>query len=89
MVSEPLFAKGLYDAACKKGLIRKEQFPTIDWDGEHDPTMVAAFVLEDRGISGDLDDVINKADQETKLPPLISGIAIHFANRYTDKIHRR
>jgi hypothetical protein len=69
---EPLFDKGLYNAACKKNIIRKEQLPNIDWDGEHNLIMVAAFILEDKGPFHDLDDVFEKAYEETELPPVIS-----------------
>jgi hypothetical protein len=52
------------------------------WPGEEE------LRLEDKGTFHDLDDVFEKAYEETKLPGIISGIALHFINRYINKLRQ-
>jgi len=86
---DSLLDKKLYDDACKKGIISKEQIPTIDWDGENDLNMTSAWILEDKGAFHSLDDVFKKAQKEVLPPKIVTRILFYFSNRYTDKLRKQ
>lgn len=86
---ETLFDKELYEAGCEKGVIRREQIPTIDWDGESDLIQTTAWILEDTGTSHSLDDVFRRVQKETLSPKIITNIMLYFSNRYTNKLRKR
>ncbi len=85
---DSLFDKALYDAISKKGIISKEQIPTIDWDGENDLITISAWMIEDIGTFHSLDDVFRKAQKEELLPKIILQILFRFSNRYTNKLRK-
>jgi hypothetical protein len=81
--SEVLFDQGLYEALLRRGLISREQIPTIDWDGIHDLNTVAAWILEDVGTSACLDDVFREA--QSHLP---SGVSRLLINRHINALRK-
>jgi hypothetical protein len=84
---DTLFDKGLYDALLRRGLISREQIPTIDWDGIHDLNTVACWMVEDVGTSPCLDDVFRIAQSE--LPPEPISIVIRrLCNRHIEKLRK-
>jgi len=85
---DTLFDKRLYDAACKKGIISKEQIPTIDWDGENDLNTMTAWILEDVGTFHSFDDIFRKGQKETFPPKIIAQVAFRISNRYTNKVRK-
>jgi hypothetical protein len=84
---DTLFDKGLYEAACKKGIISKEQIPTIDWDGENDLNTMTAWILEDVGTLYSFDDVLTKA-QKAVPPKIIAQSMFGISNRHTNKVRK-
>jgi hypothetical protein len=68
---ELLFDWCLYDGLLKKGLITKEQVPTIDWDGETDLVLLGPWITEDRGSLPSEDDAIEVLkSSEEGMPPI-------------------
>lgn len=85
---DSLFDRALYDAITRKGIISKEQIPTIDWDGENDLNTMNAWMLEDTGTFHSLDDVFRQAQKEVLPPKIITRILFGFSNRYTDRLRK-
>lgn len=83
---ETLFDRRLYDAACKKSIISKEQIPTIDWDGESDLKIVVAWILEELGTFHSFDDIFRKLQKETFPPRIFTEHAFRISNRYTNQV---
>lgn len=86
---DTLFDKGLYEVCCERGIISKEQIPTIDWDGESDLNTMIAWILEDKGAATSLDGVFRKAQKEALSPKIVTNILLYFSNRYTNKLRKR
>lgn len=81
----------LYEACYNKGIISKRKIPTIDWDGETDLHVMAAWVLEDKETLHSPDEYFPNAQKELQLSPEILGkilakILVYFSNRYTDRV---
>ena len=83
---DTLLDKQLYDAMCGKGIVTKDQVPSIDWDGEHDLNTMTNFMLEDVGTSPNLDDVFRRAQKEAMPPKPITKIFFAISNKYTRKV---
>jgi len=87
-----LFDKALFEAMLKKGLVTREQIPTIDWDGDNDLILLKHWITEDKGIFPSLDDVFRKAQKETQRPVVLAKLFGWFvrslSNRHTDKIRK-
>jgi hypothetical protein len=78
----------------KKGLITKEQVPTIEWDGKSDLTILKAWITEQLGsISSAEDALAHLEHSEEGMPPLwiekmIAPIFYPLNLRYSDKIRQ-
>jgi hypothetical protein len=80
--------KPLYDAACRKGIISKEDMPKIDWDGENDLRTATSWIIEDVGTLASFDDICGKVMDESKIPNIVLRIMYNFSNRYTNKLRK-
>ena len=89
MACETLFDKRLYEACLERGIITREQIPTIDWDGENDVIQVTPWILEDRGTHHNLDEEFRRAQKEAMPPRIIANMLLYFTNRYTNKLRSR
>ena len=49
MACEGLWDRPLYEGVLRKGLIAREQIPTIDWDGETGLVLLEAWKTEELG----------------------------------------
>ncbi len=83
---DTLYDKRLYDGACKKSIISKEQIPTIDWDGENDLNIRTAWILEDKGTLYSFDDIFRQNQIEMFPTKLFSEDTLRNSNRYTNQI---
>lgn len=88
LACEALFDKGLYEASCKKGVINKKKTPNIDWDGEHDLIVVAAFMLDDKGVFDSHDGLFKKIQAENKLPGIIGRIVLRNMNQRLNRLRQ-
>ena len=86
---DTLFDKGLYCAACMKGIISKEHVPTIDWDGKNDLNTRVAWMLEDGGTVHSFDEMFEKILKETFSPMFITEAVLRFSNEYTNRVRRQ
>jgi hypothetical protein len=86
-----LFDKGLFKAMVEKGFLTASQISTIDWDGEHDTTVVTPWVVKDYGTFASLDDLWIETQQffDKRYPRILQRIANYFSNRHTNKIRQR
>jgi len=57
---ETLFDKRLYESSIRYGIIRSEDMPSIEWDGENDLKMLSAWVLKDKDTCASMDDFMDK-----------------------------
>jgi len=79
---ETLFDKALYDTGVEKGIIRKEEIPTIEWDGESDLITLSFWILKDKGTYPNLDDLIERERKEfAQFWPVLRE-----SNQYTMKL---
>ena len=81
--------KSTYDACIKHGILKKEQMPTIDWDGENELKTATAWILEDVGVHSSYDEVCKKVMKETPVPVFLMVLACNFSNRYTKKLREK
>ena len=66
---ETVLDEALYQANLRKGLITKEQIPTIDWDGQTDLVPVKPWIAEDVGIFPSLDDMLREVGKRGETAP--------------------
>ena len=78
--------KYTYDAAIKQGVFRKEQMPSIDWDGENDLKTATSWMLEDVGVHASYDEVSKKVMKEAPVPAFLFVLASNLSNQYTSKL---
>lgn len=91
---EAFLDKPLYDGMLKKGLITKEQVPTIEWDGKSDLIILKAWITEQLGSISSAEDAIAclKSSKEG-MPPLwiewiIAPVFYRLNLRNSDKIRQ-
>ena len=91
---EAFLDKPLYDGMLKKGLITKEQVPTIEWEGKSDLIILKAWITEQLGsISSAEEAIAFLKSSEEGMPPLwiekiIAPIFYPLNLRYSDKIRQ-
>jgi transglutaminase-like putative cysteine protease len=91
---EAFLDKPLYDGMLKKGLITKDQVPTIEWDGKSDLIILRAWITEQLGSISSPEDAIKLLKvSEEGMPPLwiekiIAPIFYPLNLRYSDKIRQ-
>jgi len=91
---EAFFDKPLYDGMLKRGLITKDQVPTIEWDGKSDLIILKAWITEQLGPISSPEDAIKLLKvSEEGMPPLwvekiIAPIFYPLNLRYSDKIRQ-
>ena len=91
---EAFLDKPLYEGMLKKGLITKEQVPTIEWDGKSDLIILKAWITEQLGSIPSAEDAIGclKISEEGMPPLWIEKIIAPFFYplnlRYSDKIRQ-
>jgi len=79
---ETLFDKALYDTGVEKGIISKEDMPTIEWDGESDLITLSVWILKDKGTFPNLDNLIDRERKElAQFWPVLRE-----SNQYTMKL---
>ena len=61
---EALYQKELIAELRQGGFITYEQIPSIDWDGETDLIICTAWIVEDMGVSQNMDNIFRKAQVE-------------------------
>ena len=81
---DTLFDKPLYESGLRKGVIRKEDIPTIDWDGENDVNTITTWIVTDKGTSPNQDD---QWDNERKGMGSIWPI-LRESNKYTEQVRK-
>ncbi len=91
---EAFFDKPLYEGMLKKGLITKEQVPTIEWDGKSDLITLKAWITEQlESISSAEDAIACLKSSEEAMPPLwiekiITPVFYPLNLRYSDRIRQ-
>lgn len=91
---EAFLDKPLYDGMLKKGLITKEQVPTIEWDGKSDLIILKAWITEQLGsISSAEDAIVCLKSSKEGMPPLwiewiIAPVFYRLNLRNSDKIRQ-
>ncbi len=85
---DTLFDEILTKAIYKKGLISKEEIPSIDWDGETDLNTVTAWIVEDKGTHTSLDSLFRKV-QKYLNPGKYSIEILNYSNKYTEKLRKK
>lgn len=86
---ETVFDEALYKANLSKGLISKEQIPSIDWDGETPLVMVEPWVAEDVSVFFSLDDMMREVGKRSEATPpsnkLLGWLVFFLTNRRINK----
>jgi hypothetical protein len=78
----------------RKGLIAKEQVPTIDWDGSTDLVLLKPWITQERGHLASFDDAIQVLQaSEEGMPPLwieriIAPVFYRLNLRSSDRIRK-
>jgi hypothetical protein len=91
---EAMLDKPLYEGILKKGLITKDQVPTIDWDGKSDLIMLKDWITEELGSISSPEEAIDLLKlSEEGMPPLwfekiIAPIFYPWNLRFTDRLRR-
>lgn len=91
---ELLLDKLLYDGMLKVSLIKKEQVPTIDWDGKMDLVLLNPWITKDCGYLSSADDAIQSLQTSKEgMPPLwiewiIAPVFYRLNLRNSDRIRR-
>ena len=67
---DTLFDKALTEAIYKKGILTKEEIPSIEWDGENDLITMTAWIVEDKGTYHSIDDIIIEVEKEQEQIPM-------------------
>jgi hypothetical protein len=63
--------------------------PTVAWNGKDDLNLVEPWLLEDRGIKANYDQVVDEvAAGFNSIPTGIINWLIHGSNRYTSKFRK-
>jgi len=92
IVCEALLDKAYYEGTLRKGIHTKEEFPTIDWDGETNLILAKPWIVKDVGTFPSWDDAMIKAKEEgTGLPPsnrLFGWFIFFLGNRRTNDIRK-
>jgi transglutaminase-like putative cysteine protease len=89
---ETLFDRPLYQGMLSRGLVAREQIPSIDWDGESDLVLLRPWIVKDVGPFGSYDELVALA-QEEGMPPkilcqLFDWLPAFFSHRRTEGIRR-
>jgi transglutaminase-like putative cysteine protease len=91
---EALLDKPLYEGMLKRGLITKDQIPTIDWDGEKDLVVLKPWITSDRGTVASADEA-HRAYQNNGegAPPvwierLMAPVFLPYNLRFSDRIRQ-
>lgn len=66
---ETVLDEALYKANLSKGLITKEQIPSIDWDGQSNLVTLKPWIVEDVGIFPSLDDMTREVGKRGETAP--------------------
>ena len=91
---DSLLDKLLYEGMLRRGLVTKEQLPTIDWDGKTDLVLLKPWITEDRGHLPSFDDAIRVLRaQEEGMPTLwleriIAPVFYRFDLRNSDRMRK-
>ena len=81
--------KDTYNAAIKRGIITKEQMPSIDWDGENDLKTAGSWILEDVGVRSSYDGVCKDVMKKMPMPAFVMSLAFGLSNRHTKKLREK
>ena len=89
---ETLFDRPLYQGMLRRGLVTREQIPTIDWDGESDLVLLEPWIVKDIGTYVSYDELVALAQKEG-MPPkilcqLFDWLPAFFSHRRTESIRR-
>jgi hypothetical protein len=93
---EGLLDKSLYQALLSRGIIDRQQIPTIEWNGNTDLILLKHWIVEDIGILNSFDDVYEMLDRRRKeegMPPriverLFGWLIYSSFRRHTDRLRR-
>jgi transglutaminase-like putative cysteine protease len=89
---ETLFDRPLYQGMLRRGLVTREQIPTIDWDGESDLVVLSPWIVKDVGPFASYDELVALAQEEGMprkiLCQLFDWLPAFFSNRRTASIRR-
>jgi hypothetical protein len=87
---ETVMDEALYKATLSKGMFRKDQIPTIDWDGQSHLIMVQSWIAEDVRIFPSLDDTLREVGKRGEATPpsnrLYGWLAFSLTNLRINKI---
>jgi transglutaminase-like putative cysteine protease len=89
---EALLDKPLYKGMLKKGLITRDQVPTIDWDGGKDLVVLKPWITNDRGSVASADDAHQAYQNNGEgAPPvwierLMAPVFLPYNLRFSDRI---
>ena len=89
---ETVLDEAIYQVNLSKGLISKEQIPSIDWDGETHLVMVEPWIAEDVGIFPSLDDMMRQVGKRGEASPPsnkpLGWLVFSLTNRRINKFRR-
>jgi hypothetical protein len=89
---EALFDKPFYEGMLREGWIRKEQIPTIDWDGENDLILLRHWMTADGDICSRYEDITGLALAEGMPPKIVcrwlEWLPAFVGGRQTDRVRR-
>jgi len=78
-----------HKAALDAGIYAPADMPTLAWNGKDDLNLVEPWLLEDRGIKANYDQVVDEvAAGFNSIPTGIINWLIHGSNRYTSKFRK-
>lgn len=93
---ESMLDKPLYENLLKTEKIRKDQIPTIDWDGKTDLILLKPWIVVDRGFVTSYDEIYQWLlghRKEEGLPPkliekLFGWVIYPWMGRFTEKVRK-
>lgn len=83
---DTLYDKALVEVLLKKGILTKEDIPTIEWDGETDLNTMTKWMIEDKGLVSSLEEILTKIDQTKNPPEWLVRFLCKRSNLYTDRL---
>lgn len=83
---DTLIDRPLYLSALRRGIIKSDLIPSIDWDGTEDLILLKPWIKEEVEILAKLDEGLARMPRSMIPPKLVARVAFALSNRYTEKL---
>jgi len=89
VICDSTLDKSLMNAVYKKGLIKKDEIPSIDWDGETDLNLLKFWMVEDHGPRSSLDELYEVLKKKGFSPDVTPPEIMNFSNKHTQRLRKK